>query len=346
MGWIAYIIAWLAAATFWTLAAATGSGRSPAEALPYALLAMGSAAAMGVAVWRLTNRVTWNWRSAPFYAVHAIAMTAYSAVYATSSFWPDLAAGRVAMAVHLVRTSPVLFWNLLMGSWLYLMVAGLSYAVRAQHRIRAQEAAAAEARLLAQQAQLAALRAQINPHFLFNALHSVGALVTIDPGRADRALERLGDLLRYALGADDEVPFGQEWRFTQDYLAFEQLRLGDRLRIDEDVDAATRSILVPPLILQPLVENAVRHGIADRPDGGRIEVRARVEDRQLVLSVTDDGQGDAGTGGGGLGMGSVRRRLAAMYGDRAALTVKTVPTGFSVTILLPLRPATDWGSAA
>lgn len=347
MGWIAYVVAWIAVALFWSLAAATGVGRSPLEALPFGLLAMGAAGLMGVAVWRLTDRIAWNWRSPSFYAVHALACALYAGIYATSSVWPDLWTGHFAAAIEATRRSPILLWSLLMGSWLYLIVAGLSYAIRGQRRIRAQEAAAAEARLLAQQAQLAALRAQINPHFLFNALHTVGALMADDPRRADQALECLGDLLRYVLGAEDEVPFEHEWKFTQDYLAFEKLRLGDRLHVHEDVDAAARFVLVPPLLLQPLVENAVRHGIADRPDGGRIELRARVETPRLLLTIADDGSGD-GTQkvGGGVGIDSVRRRLAALYGDEATIDVTRAARGFSVAIALPLRHADNLGSAA
>ena len=343
--WIPYVLAWVAAALFWTLASASGAGRSPIETLPFGLLAMGSAATMGIGVWRLTDRVAWDWRSPWFYGMHGVALAIYSVVYAASWTWPDVLAGHVTTAIVAFRKSPVSVWNLMMGSWLYLVVAGLSYATRAQHRIRAQEATAAEARLLAQQAQLAALRAQINPHFLFNALHSVGALVTSDPALADRALERLGDLLRYVLGAEDEVPFSHEWRFTQDYLAFEQLRLGDRLSVDEHVDEATHTVPVPPLILQPLVENAVRHGIANRPEGGRIEVGARIAGTRLLLSVTDDGGGVGGKGGDGLGMGSVRRRLAALYGERATLDINRSSAGYAVTVGFPLRRADDEGHA-
>jgi len=226
------------------------------------------------------------------------------------------------------------------------MVAGLSYSIRAHSRVRAQESAAADARMMAQQAQLIALRAQINPHFLFNALHSVGALVTSDPARADQALECLGDLLRYALGSENEVLFAHEWKFTQDYLAFEHLRLGERLRVDAAADAAVASAMVPPLILQPLVENAVRHGIADRADGGRIELRALAEDGRLVLRVSDDGRGYTEEPGDGLGLTSVRRRLAALYGEQASVATESSPGGFVVTVTLPLASATEVGSAA
>ena len=338
MGWVAYGIAWLAAALFWALAASWGSHRPPRETVVYGLLAMGPAALMGLGVWAISRRVEWNWRSPRFLAVHALALVVFVGVYATSWMWPDILGGRGATAVATLRTSPILVWNLLMGTWLYLLVAGFSYAIRAQRRARAVEAGAAEARLLAQQAQLAALRAQVNPHFLFNALHSVGALVGSNPAQADRALERLGDLLRYALQAEDQVSLGREWAFTQDYLAFEELRLGARLPVDARLDDAARRVLVPPLILQPLVENAVRHGIADRPEGGRIALQARVADDRLLLTVEDDGPGNGAKAGNGVGVGSVaRERLAVLYGGAATLETRQLPTGYRVSLDLPCR---------
>lgn len=325
MPWLVYALCWLAFAVFWSLASAAGARVPPIETFPYGLLAMTTAAVMGVGIWHLTDRVQFEWRSPAFYGVHALLLPIFSVVYATSWMWPDIIAGKLTIRGAL--SSPILIWNLLMGSWLYIIVAGLSYAIRAHRRLN-------EARVLAQQAQLTALRAQINPHFLFNALHSVGALVTTDPARADKAIESLGDLLRYALGTGDKVLFSQEWRFTQDYLAFEQLRLGERLRLHVDADNEAMSLLVPPLILQPLVENAVRHGIADRPEGGQIEVRAAVQDSRLMLRIADDGHG-ANHEGNGVGLTSVRQRLAALYGDRAALNIDRTPTGFVVTIGLP-----------
>jgi two-component system LytT family sensor kinase len=346
MGWIAYVIAWLAAACFWSLASASTAGRSPLETLPWGVLAMGTAAVMGLVVWRLTRRIAWDWRAPSFYLAHGIGLVLYSVLYSTSWVWIDVASGRLSEAIAAVRGSPVMTWNLLMGSWLYLVVAGLSYAVRAHRRIRAEERAAAEARLLAQQAQLVALRAQVNPHFLFNALHSVGALVASDPVRADKALECLGDLLRYALGTEHEVLFGQEWRFVEDYLAFEQLRLGDRLKVETNVDSAALSAPVPPLIFQPLVENAVRHGIADRTEGGRIALSARVDRARLILRVSDDGGGKTGVAVDGLGLGSIRRRLAALYGNCASLHIDRHAPGFAVTIELPVKSADELGSVA
>jgi hypothetical protein len=333
MGWLAYVGAWLLAALFWTLASASSSGRSPLETLPYGLLMMGAAGTMGLGVWRLTGRVRTDGRLLRFLAIHALALTAFAVVYASAMAWPDVLSGRAAGV--LARLRPVLPWNLMMGSWLYVVVAGCSYAVRAQRRARAGEVAAGEARLLAQQAQLAALRARLNPHFLYNALHSVGALVGRDPRRAEQALEWLGDLLRYVLDAGDQVPFRREWAFIQDYLAFEQLRLGERLRVEAHAEPAAAAVLAPPLILQPLVENAVRHGLADRPEGGRIMLGARLEAGQLVLTVDDDGAGGLVGEGTGIGVSSVRERLQVLYGDAASVEAGPRDRGFGVTLRLP-----------
>jgi sensor histidine kinase YesM len=340
-----YVVAWLAAAVFWSIASSATAGSSPIAMLPWGLLTMGTAAVLGLGIWRLTARVPWDWRTPATYVVHAAALVAFSAIYATSWMWIELFT-RPYEVMSLLRSSPVLGWNLMMGSWLYVLVAGLSYAIRAQRRVRAEEAAAADARLLAEQAQLTALRAQVNPHFLFNALHTVSALLAIDATRAEEAIERLGGLLRYSLGSEQEVLLSEEWRFAQDYLAFERLRLGDRLGVESDADALALAALVPPLIFQPLIENALRHGIADRPDGGRIAISARLIDDLLRLRVADDGPGPADMPTDGVGLASVRRRLAATYGDRARLEIENGGHGFAVTMTLPLITPDGMGSAA
>jgi two-component system, LytTR family, sensor kinase len=346
MGWIAYVGAWMAAALFWSLASASSAALSPLETLPWGLLTMSSAGVMGVAIWHLTRHIAWDWRAPRFYGVHVLALVVFAVVYSMSWAFPDLLAGRFGAIADGVRSSPVLIWSLLMGSWLYMLIAGLSYAIRAHRHSRAQEAAAAEARLLAQQAQLAALRARVNPHFLFNALHSVGALVTTDPESADRALESLGGLLRYTLGTEEEVLLAQEWRFTEDYLAFERLRLGERLDVEARIDPEALAVMVPPLILQPLVENAVRHGIADRPAGGRVSLSATLEGDRLMLCVADDGPGDAAGLREGLGLSSIRQRLAVLYDSRTSIDITQGVHGFSVTIGLPCGGARKIDSAA
>jgi len=301
--------------------------------LVYGLVGMSSAGLMGLAVRWQTARLPLNWRSARFYGWHLVGLAAFAIVYACS--WLPLEMARGGVRAALGYASPALPWNAMMGSWLYLMVAGLFYAERDHEALRQQQAAAASAQLLAQQAQLAALRSQVNPHFLFNALHSISALISTDPRKADEAIERLGDLLRYALGADDLVPLRDEWRFTMDYLSLEQLRLGSRLVVSDRLDSGAGGCAVPPLILQPLVENAVRHGISQRPEGGRIRLAAATDGAWLVIRVSDDGSGVSGEDGLGIGLDVVRRRLNASYGTRARLAVSASGDGFHVEIRLP-----------
>lgn len=339
--WIGYFLAWTTAAVLWAFATATSYasfggtfGRLLPVGLYLGMSMMGAAGLLGIAVWRLTGRLDWNPGQARFLAGHLAALCVYSVLVATAFVWPDLLSLRSDQLRSRVF-SPVLPYNMLTGAWLYLAVAGLSYVIRGQQRIRDEEAALARARLLAQQAQLAALRAQIHPHFLFNALHTVGALIGTDTALADRALERLGDLLRYALGAEDTVPFHREWRFVLDYLEFERLRYADRMRVDARCDEAAQSIPVPPLILQPLVENAVHYGVAERPEGGTISIAATVRAGRLTIAISNDAGQDTTTTGFGIGLESVRRRLEACYGDRAGVAVRQEPSRCDVSVTLP-----------
>jgi LytS/YehU family sensor histidine kinase len=234
-------------------------------------------------------------------------------------------------------------WQFMTGTYVYGLLAGVSYLLRTQRQLRERETAAARAEAAAAQAQLQVLRSQLQPHFLFNALHAVGSLVRSDPAAADRAIERLGELLRHSLdhGSHETVPLGQEWDFVQNYLDLEQLRLGDRLRLDCQLEAAALEVPVPPFLLQPLVENAVRHGIAHRPEGGTIRVTAARRNGSLHLHISDDGAAEAAprnTAGTGLGLEGVRQQLEARYGARAQLQVERMPGGgFAVRLSLPLE---------
>src|SRR5207244_9815628 len=154
------------------------------------------------------------------------------------------------------------------GVWIYAIIAGASYAFQTQRR-----ALAAEKRLAI--ARLDALRSRLHPHFLFNALHTVGALVRYDPAEAESAVEKLGDMLRYTLrdGESDVVSFAEEWEFTRRYLEFEQLRYGERLRVVSEIDPRSLTCSAPSFALQTLVENSVRHSISRPAAGGREERR-------------------------------------------------------------------------
>jgi len=174
----------------------------------------------------------------------------------------------------------------------------------------------------ADRAQLHHLKSQLNPHFLFNALNSVRGLVTEDPPRAQAAITRLAKLLRVALGSTttDTIALARELEVVEDYLALEAVRLEERLRVALAIDDAARDAPVPALLVQTLVENAIKHGIARRRDGGEVAITARIADNVLVLHVAntsvDDAAPDASTG---VGLANARERLALLFGPRATL---------------------------
>jgi LytS/YehU family sensor histidine kinase len=180
------------------------------------------------------------------------------------------------------------------GVFTYWVLAGACLGLDVYRRYREREviASALEAQLA--RAQLSALRAQLHPHFLFNALNTISALIPRDPSAADRMIERLGELLRQSLEAEGaaEVPLEEELRFLDGYLEIERARFRDRLAVTTRVDRGTMRARVPSLILQPLVENAIRHGVAPRAAPGSVEIRAEHEDGVLRLVVKDDGPGE------------------------------------------------------
>jgi len=215
-------------------------------------------------------------------------------------------------------------------------------------RLREEEARSARAEALRARAELSALRAQLNPHFLFNVLHSVLGMVRRDPALAEAALEGLGDLLRYALRVHrdglDLTAVRHEWEFMETYLDLERIRLGDRLLAFLRTDDAALDHEVPTFSLQPLVENAVRHGIAPRAAGGKVSIEARIEGDSLRLEVRNDGNvGGAGssTGGdgdeGGIGLRVLRDRLDVLYRGEASMTAgPTAAGGYRVILTLPV----------
>ncbi|MFP5355037.1 MAG: sensor histidine kinase, partial [Gemmatimonadota bacterium] len=235
-----------------------------------------------------------------------------------------------------------------------LGVAAAVHAARFYRRAQEREAHAARMRAELTVARMDALAAQLWPHFLFNALNSVSSLMHRDVEAADAVLARLGDLLRRTLRAGDghEVPLAEELAVLDDYLAIVGARFRDRLTTDVRPEPGTERALVPRFVLQPLVENALKHGIARRAGAGRVEVRAtRVGHDRLRLTVADDGAGRTGgerTGderastavSHGVGLANTRRRLATLYGDAQRLSLDDRPGGGLVaTVELPWREA-------
>lgn len=192
-----------------------------------------------------------------------------------------------------------------------------------RYRARKVELRAEQAQREALRAQLKALQARTNPHFLFNSLNTAAGLIEEEPRKAERVLEQLSSLCRYCLkGSNAEwVRMEEELTAVRDYLEVEGVRLGSRLQVSVEVEPGAEAVLVPPLLLQPLVENAVYHGIAQRKEGGRVDVRISRNSSSLVLTVVDDGPGPGGSRhqGTGTSLAELRQRLELIYGGRASL---------------------------
>ena len=187
--------------------------------------------------------------------------------------------------------------------------------------------------------KLKALQAQIEPHFLFNTLANVVSLIDTEPAQARRMLERLIELLRSSLAASraDRATLGQEAALLAAYLDILKVRMGDRLDYALDIPSELSSAHLPPLTLQPLVENAIRHGLEPKVDGGTVRVRAHAREDRLVVEVEDDGQGFEPKAGAGVGLDNVRERLASQYGDGARLVIEEARPGTRVRLTLPLE---------
>ncbi len=219
----------------------------------------------------------------------------------------------------------------------YWVLVGLSHALGYYRKYQERELKATqlEARLV--QAQLQALKMQLQPHFLFNTLHAISALVHKDVEAADRMITRLSEFLRITLDSVgvQEVALKTELESLDKYLEIEQVRFGSRLTVVRSVAPEVLDLLVPNLILQPLVENAVRHSIAPRAAGGRIEIRARLENGNVVIDVVDDGPGSpAGSYREGVGLTNTRARLQQLYGAAQTLDLRS-GRGFRVRLSLP-----------
>jgi two-component system, LytTR family, sensor kinase len=225
----------------------------------------------------------------------------------------------------------------------YWAVVGLSHALEFHRESQERALTAAHLQTKLAEAQLQALQRQLHPHFLFNTLHTISALMHRDTMTADAMLARLSDLLRLTLDriGVQHVPLHEELDFIEKYLDIERTRYGDRLQVQFDVQPETLDASVPNLLLQPLVENAVRHGIAPKIGGGRVEIGARAEGGELHLVVRDNGFGPPGNGvasvGTGVGLTNTRSRLEHLYGSHHRLEFdRPAAGGLAVTIVIPL----------
>jgi len=275
-----------------------------------------------------------------------VAVTAVSASFLSSAVWLLLARGWMGLIVSLFshadvqgsfRTgAPTLFG---FGFLLYLLAMAVSYLATAFAVSRDAERRGLELQVLAREAELRALRAQIDPHFLFNSLQSISALTATDAAAARRMCLLLADFLRdtLALGARARIPLQSELSLARRFLAIEQVRFGERLQVALEVEPAAEGCDVPPLLLQPLVENAVTHGIAHVLDGGTVRILASRRSATIVVTVENPCDPDRGAGRGtGLGLRNVRERLQSVYADEALLQVTERDGAFVARLEIPL----------
>jgi len=229
------------------------------------------------------------------------------------------------------------------GFFYYLLSVAVQYALIAQKASNEAQERAIESSVRAREAELSALKAQINPHFLYNSLNSISALTSIDPGRAREMCVSLADFLRLTLGMGEKavIPLREEMELLDKYCAIEKVRFGERLTVEEEIQEEAKECLLPPLLLQPLFENAVRHGIAQMAEGGWIRLKAARNGDRVSLTVENSWDPEAGSSRrNGVGLKNVQRRLEARYGKEAQLQASAEDEVFRVNLVFPAETET------
>lgn len=336
-----YLAAWIPFVLLYATAVRLG-GVPTVSALMSGLVSVGTAALLGLMVHRFMPMLDPGTSRTRWLVMHLMLGLTFS------SLW----SGFIALQLYLHApvsewrgfVSNAVRWQFVTAVILYVSLVAIFTVVETARRLRVQERRTAQAEASRVRAELHALRAQLNPHFLFNTLHSITTLVRAEPSTAEMALERLAGCLRHVLDvhrdAREEVALGDELAFVRDYLALERMRFGDRLIVTEDVDADLLDAPVLSFLLQPLVENSIRHGLAPIGRAVRLRLRVAYHDGRLELEVADDGAGCdqlRAERSPGIGLSAVRQRLVSRYGADASLQITTAPgEGFRVVISLPL----------
>jgi two-component system, LytTR family, sensor kinase len=354
--WLIYAIVWLPyTVSYGTIFIQQGS--SLPAAISDTLTNVLSAALLGLLVLWLCQRLPWShYRRLWFFPLHACLAVVYAGLWvgAVSLVFTLRASIEKGTLTVLFLQSYALQWEFFSGLMIYATLVSVAYVLQIsahlreeERRLRETELRAARAETLQIRTELHGLRAKLNPHFLFNTLHTLMALVREDSAEAEAAIERFSSMLRYVLrrqsGAEEanatETTFADEWKFVENYLALERLRLGNRLNVVTEIDADVFDSLLPPFSLQPLIENAIKHGIAPRSQGGTISIAASLREGDLIVVVSDDGRGIAGRqvdASNGFGLQLIAKTLSAQYKGRAHFSIQTSPNqGFTVRLRIP-----------
>ena len=273
-----------------------------------------------------------------------IGLTALGAAGVTASLWAGLGRlwwqllGRTGFELPSDRMFELFMLLLGLGGLGYLLAVTVHYVLQASEESAVAERRALELQIAHREAELRALRAQVDPHFLFNSLNSIVGLMSADRDQARVMCLRLAEFLRdsLTLGSEPKIPFGREAALAEQYLSVERVRFGARLGVAAHVSEEAAAVDVPPLIIQPLVENAVRHGVATLLEGGEVRIDASVAGPRALIVVTNPYEPDVRRRGTGFGLDIVRRRLAAMFGERAALTAEARDGVYRVSLTVPV----------
>ncbi len=355
--WLAYALAWIPyAASYTVIFLQQGSPLN--SAVIDALINVISAAVIGLLVLWVCGRLSWShYKRLWFFPTQIALAIVYASLWVTMvslifTLWISLRNGKFTFVF---LQSYALQWEFFSGLMIYATLASLSYVMQIsadlreeERRARETELRAARAEALHTRAELAALRSKLNPHFLFNTLHTLMALVRDNRAEAEVAIERFSSMLRYLLRRQNdsgpdvtsaETTFAEEWDFVKNYLELEKLRLGSRLVVEAKIDPAAFDAVLPHLSLQPLVENAIKHAVAPRALGGRISIAASLTDEDLVLSVSDNGNGATSEQleqSSGLGLKLIAKTLSTQYEGRARFAIESSPNkGFTVRLRIP-----------
>lgn len=340
---------WLLLAVFGALTLLTAaqgylSRKASGEAAPLGdVLAVGAAAwvgwlALAPLIIMLGRRVPFTratWPRATI--IHAVALTVCYVLSVTALIWISLLllSPTEAMTREMITRTLLTSSRLSLAIFTYVTILALDHVLLTREALRLRELQASRLEATVTQARLDALAARLEPHFLFNALQSVSALVDQDPTRARTMLAQIGDLLRDALASPEsgEVPLREEIRLLARYLTIEETRFADRLHVEWAIAPEAEAVMVPRFVLQPIVENALRHGLAVQPEGGHLRISTTQHVDRLRLVVWNDGAALSAAPREGVGLATTRERLAARYGASASLTLRAAAEGGVETVI-------------
>jgi len=298
---------------------------------------------LSIIIWHICKRVPYtSSKAVSFIALHFVLAVLFSAMWLTLAYtWWYLFLGREVF--DLVGFKNIIGWQFISGVTIYFLVCGIFYTIIYYKQFRDKELRETELKTLTRDAELQALKMQVNPHFLFNSLNSINALITKNPDRARKMMTLLSDLLRASLETQgkSKIRLGEELRLLHQFLAIEKIRFGDRMDVQEDIESGLSPCMVPAMLLQPLLENSVKHGIASQRCKGWISLHIRAAGKKLRIcvanSVKQSSWPDSGSHAG-TGLDNIRRRLELIYENAFTFSVSSPsPSEFKVEITLPLE---------